>query len=303
MTDKLLPILNGDAQKRLRDMGDGTYAEVIAVVSGSGGTASAKEVLVTSYNVITTFAGGSPGDLVTLTQIFDFSVVPPTVTSIWKNETLGTNLGAAPPNDHLSLLGGAGLTDTQLRATPVPVSATSLPLPTGAASQPQMNTLIGNVGVGTDATASTDTGSFSIIAFIKRSLTNWTSLLARIPVALGQTTMTNSIPVTLASNQSTVPVSVAGTVAVNVTNASVPVVHQDNGLTVAATVLRTSGNSSIANTKYFCAQNVGAAAGAINGQALNPGEKIEFRAPDGYQLPLFIWGTGGATTFLLTYIQ
>ena len=38
-----------------------------------------------------------------------------------------------------------------------------------------------DLGVKADAVATTDTGTFSVIAFIKRGLQNWTSLLAKIP--------------------------------------------------------------------------------------------------------------------------
>lgn len=63
------------------------------------------------------------------------------------------------------------LTDTQLRATAVPVSAASLPLPSGAASE-----------------------------------TTLAALNTKIP-ALGQAVMASSSPVVIASNQSAVPVS------------------------------------------------------------------------------------------------
>lgn len=36
-------------------------------------------------------------------------------------------------------------------------------------------------GTQEDAAASSDTGTFSLLAFVKRALTNWTTLLARIP--------------------------------------------------------------------------------------------------------------------------
>lgn len=71
---------------------------------------------------------------------------------------------------------------------PVPVSAASLPLPTGAATssnQTTANTSLANLdtdlGAQTDAAATTDTGTFSTIALIKRGLQNWTTLLGRIP--------------------------------------------------------------------------------------------------------------------------
>lgn len=93
--------------------------------------------------------------------------------------------------------------------TAQPISAASLPLPTGAPTA-------ADLGAKADAAATTDTGTFSIIAFIKRGLQNWTNLLAKIP-ALGQATMTASTPVVLASNQSTINVStvpVAASIAV-----------------------------------------------------------------------------------------
>lgn len=37
------------------------------------------------------------------------------------------------------------------------------------------------LGATTDAAATTDTGTFSLLAFVKRALQNWTTLLARIP--------------------------------------------------------------------------------------------------------------------------
>ncbi len=42
-----------------------------------------------------------------------------------------------------------------------------------------------NVGAKADAVASSDTGSFSIISFIKRGLQNWTTLQAKIPSLVG----------------------------------------------------------------------------------------------------------------------
>lgn len=62
--------------------------------------------------------------------------------------------------------------------TAVPISAASLPLPTGAAT------------AANQATANTTLAAID----------------AGIPVALGQTTMTNSMPVTIASDQSAIPI-------------------------------------------------------------------------------------------------
>lgn len=106
-------------------------------------------------------------------------------------------------------------TDPQLPATLGPktsanslsmtlASDQALPLPAGAATQATLANIDADVGIVSDAAASSDTGSFSLIALIKRGLQNWTTLLGRTP-ALGQAAMAASSPVVLASNQSDVP--------------------------------------------------------------------------------------------------
>lgn len=67
---------------------------------------------------------------------------------------------------------GGYLTDAQLRATPVSISNSSI------------TNLDTNLGARSDSAATTDTGTFSIIAFIKRGLQNWTTLLSRIPTLI-----------------------------------------------------------------------------------------------------------------------
>lgn len=97
----------------------------------------------------------------------------------------------------------------------VAVSAASLPLPTGAATaanQATGNTSLANldtdVGAIDAAPAAADgTGNYSLVAAAKRALLNWANLLARLPAALGQTTMAGSLSVALASDQSRLNVS------------------------------------------------------------------------------------------------
>jgi hypothetical protein len=81
------------------------------------------------------------------------------------------------------LVDGSGVTQ--------PISATALPLPTGAATaarQDTGNTSLGNIdvdlGAPADAAATTDTGTFGLIALVKRGLQNWTTLLGRVPANL-----------------------------------------------------------------------------------------------------------------------
>lgn len=74
------------------------------------------------------------------------------------------------------------LTDAQLRASAVPVSVSGVAT---AANQATTNTTLGNIdgdiGAPADAAASSDTGTFSVIALVKRGLQNWTTLQAKIP--------------------------------------------------------------------------------------------------------------------------
>jgi hypothetical protein len=76
------------------------------------------------------------------------------------------------------------LTNSELRAVAVPVAATSVDL-----------------GAQADAAATTDTGSFSILAFLKRGMQNWTTLLGRVPPLVSAAPATNS---------AAMPVRVAG---------------------------------------------------------------------------------------------
>jgi len=56
---------------------------------------------------------------------------------------------------------------------------------TGKATEAKQDVLNSTLGSSSDAAASSDTGSFSLISFIKRGLQNWTTFLSRIPSSLG----------------------------------------------------------------------------------------------------------------------
>jgi hypothetical protein len=76
---------------------------------------------------------------------------------------------------------------------------------TGSITIPVSSTNLANIdadiGSTNDAAAATDTGTYSLIALIKRLLSKLTT---QLPAALGQTTMAASMPVTLASNQAAI---------------------------------------------------------------------------------------------------
>ena len=65
-----------------------------------------------------------------------------------------------------------------------------------------------DLGAPADAAATTDAGTFSITAFIKRGMANWTTLLARIPALVTGRIPVDASGVTLSAN-------IAGTVAVS----------------------------------------------------------------------------------------
>lgn len=76
----------------------------------------------------------------------------------------------------------------------------------GAAGVETLRTVLENqtrdaIGAQADASATTDTGTFSLLAFFKRHLEKFTNFLVRFPVSLGQKTMAGSLPITLASDQ------------------------------------------------------------------------------------------------------
>jgi hypothetical protein len=111
-----------------------------APYAASGGDAD-HEFVVTTYTVKTAFTGASVGNTITATQVIDVSgVTPSTVTTIWRNQTTATDLASVPSATNLELVGSTALTDAQLRATAVPVSAASLPLPSGAATSANQTT-------------------------------------------------------------------------------------------------------------------------------------------------------------------
>lgn len=61
-----------------------------------------------------------------------------------------------------------------------------------------------HLGLSADASASSDTGTFSLIALVKRLLAKFTT---QLPATLGQKTGANSLAVVVANDQSAVPVS------------------------------------------------------------------------------------------------
>lgn len=143
-------------------------------------------------------------DRIVRADIFNVTATPASlVSTLWFNATTGTNIAAPNPAD-LSYLGtvAGALEATQLMVkAAVESAAAGIGTPSDAAASgnsvtasliafiKRLCTLTSTtntaLGVLADAAAGSDAGSYSIIAFIKRGMQNWTTLLGRIPALVG----------------------------------------------------------------------------------------------------------------------
>lgn len=168
-----------------------TVAEWLALVAGAGSgtpggaTGPDRELVVSLYRAKSAFSGASVGDTISCVQVIDVTSAASTVSVLWRNQATGTDLASAPSASNLELAASTALTDAQLRAAAVAVTSTQLPasLGTKAAAQSFPVTLaadgpmVSAVGAQADTAATSDTGTFSLIALIKRVASSLTSLL------------------------------------------------------------------------------------------------------------------------------
>jgi len=167
----------------------------------------------------------------------------------------------------------------------------------------------------------------SYLAQIVSYTSNLVSIEAGTPNALGQTTMVNSMPVVIASNQTAVPVS--GTVAAtqsglwninNLTNIT-GTVSLPTGAATEATLLLVNNNlssasrtpniktyvnavgSTTAGIYSFSIANVGSASGLVDGEVLPTGVTVNFDggAMNNTLTAMTFDATG--TTFVVTFIS
>lgn len=167
----------------------------------------------------------------------------------------------------------ADLTDTQ------PVSAASLPLPTGAATAANQATLITDSAVIASSTASTaarvgptndlplvaDGDNGTVSQRVQRVAVNVTTMSAKLPATLGQKAMTASLAVALASDQSAIPVNISAPAAGTIT--------QDD-IAVGTTAVRIT----------------------VSGSAPNAARKRLRFQPDSTSAARFFYGSSGVTT-------
>jgi hypothetical protein len=171
----------------------------------------------------------------------------------------------------VAISGSVAVTGTFWQATQ-PISATSLPLPTGASSETTLSSLNGkvtacNTGAVTVSSCALPTGAATSAAQGTGN-TSLGNIDTKTP-ALGQATMANSRPVVIASNQSAVPVSgtfwqatqpVSGTF----WQATQPVSGPLTDAQLRAAPVPISGNlTSAPQPSTLCVTATGAAAAAV----------------------------------------
>lgn len=155
----------------------------------------------------------------------------------------------------------------------LPVSAASLPLPTGASTLAEQQTQSTRIGDVTETAPGTDTASSGLNGRLQRIAQRITSLIALFPSALGQTTMANSFAVTIASDQS----------ALSVTQTALTATFQEDATvsTVAETFTAPAGAKSCviqapsSNTVNLRIK-IGGTASTTSGMVLEPGRSETF---------------------------
>ena len=167
------------------------------------------------------------------------------------------------------------LTDTQLRATAVPVSAASLPLPSGAATEATLSALNGkvtavNTGAVVVASSALPTGAATEATLAAAS--------AKLPATLGQKTSAGSLAVVMASDQTSLPTAEAGYVRAH---APTRIDYTGSPVTTAAyTTLVASASAAIKQLQIFDSSGqtlvlaIGAAASEVDQIYIPPGGTI-----------------------------
>lgn len=155
--------------------------------TGTGTGMSSISMFSELYQANAAGTGYSADDILRRMEMIDASATPSTSTVTWANVTKATAM-AAPLSTHLTLFRDPGLTDAQLRATPLSVLFDA-------------NAVLPGIGTVADLASSVDgTGSATLIGGVKRVVAHLNTLLSRTPV-LGQGLRAASAPVVLSTEQ------------------------------------------------------------------------------------------------------
>ena len=188
---------------------------------GGGGSSADRELSIVTYRATSAFTGAAVGDVITATRVLDLTGATPVVegATIWRNETQSTALASAPAAGNIAIVGADALTDDQLGVriggqsdAAAPADGTGsyslfaaikrnlqnwaalitwLPAKGSATAANSIPVVLSSdgpfstgFGAQADAAATSDTGAFSLIALIKRSLQNGSTLVGRVPAAV-----------------------------------------------------------------------------------------------------------------------
>lgn len=137
-----------------------------------------------------------------------------------------------------------------------------------------------NIGTVADVAATTDAGSFSILAFIKRAMANWTALLAKLPALVG-----NRVPVDASGVELTTTDTKNGTRVYDFDNNSRVVVTSTSTAATPLPPLYGSREAMFhAKERTFLRIGTSGVAPATDGDKqliLEAGERFHFRIPAG----------------------
>lgn len=152
-------------------------------------TSSIVSTVTERYTANASGTGYLAGQTIGRTELVDLSTTPPSSTVYWFNYTTGTSLTVSPVYSTLTLNAQGGITNAELRATPL-LTRTDL-------SSPEL-TRMGDV---TDAMAAADgSGTLTVLAGLRRMVNSLNSVMSRLPASLGQKTASGSISVVQASD-------------------------------------------------------------------------------------------------------
>lgn len=160
--------------------------------SGANSVSSSPAISVVRerYVAVASGVGYGVSDIIVRTELIDVSTTPTTSTVRWDNFTTNTSLSVEPVFSTLALQTQSSLTNTELRALPV-VTTTD---PTSADV-----VRMGNI---TDLPAPVDgSGDYSLIAALKRLVSNSKAILDKMPASVGQALKSQSSSVVIAADQ------------------------------------------------------------------------------------------------------
>lgn len=149
-----------------------------------------REITQTLFDATSSGTGYSSGQLLMRVIIVDIAAAPAAVTTFWSNISAGTILSSSPA-DGTYERADESIGVRQLGTWSIGDITGTVSLPSGAATESSVAATSSAIGNKNDVAASSDSGTHSIVAFIKRGLSNWTALLAKIPALVS-----NQVPVT-----------------------------------------------------------------------------------------------------------